>query len=312
LEILSSFQMRVAISLQLSPEDIQQLLAWYKARDTLLGRNNLLQDVKKALELAAVCKHPDAVWLTKLFAGRDVVTSVQARQVFLDCDDPRALSLASQVHGCDFVLLRRSAELGFAFAQARTAVVSEGEDFFVWAEKSAAQGEREGFFSLGHAWKKGKGRPKNLEKAKECFFIAAELGCVFSANNLGLLMSATDPRRFLWLGRAAEGGWTSDFFAEMQKQFNLARRRPKVIFSIGRALKGQLNEEKRKVFGCGDATLFGNATRAFDFYYFQLFSYRRAVDCWTVVGLKNGVVKDIRKMIAKMIWEARHEAEYEE
>jgi hypothetical protein len=29
------------------------------------------------------------------------------------------------------------------------------------------------------------------------------------------------------------------------------------------------------------------------------------------VGLRNGVVKDIRKMIGKMIWDARQEAEFE-
>jgi hypothetical protein len=37
----------------------------------------------------------------------------------------------------------------------------------------------------------------------------------------------------------------------------------------------------------------------------RLQSYRKAVDSWTIVGLRNGVVKDIRKMIGKMIWGAR-------
>jgi hypothetical protein len=50
------------------------------------------QDVKKALELAAVCNHPDAVWLTNLFAGRDVNTEEEARDVFRGCEnDPRAI-----------------------------------------------------------------------------------------------------------------------------------------------------------------------------------------------------------------------------
>jgi hypothetical protein len=39
-------------------------------------------------------------------------------------------------------------------------------------------------------------------------------------------------------------------------------------------------------------------------------SYRKVVDSWTFVGLRNRVVKDIRKMIGKMIWDAREEAEY--
>jgi hypothetical protein len=30
---------------------------------------------------------------------------------------------------------------------------------------------------------------------------------------------------------------------------------------------------------------------------------RRAIDCWSIVGRRRGVVKDIRVMIAKMAWE---------
>jgi hypothetical protein len=39
-------------------------------------------------------------------------------------------------------------------------------------------------------------------------------------------------------------------------------------------------------------------------------SYRKAVDSWTIVGLRNSVVKDIRKMIGKMMLDAREEAVY--
>jgi hypothetical protein len=38
--------------------------------------------------------------------------------------------------------------------------------------------------------------------------------------------------------------------------------------------------------------------------------YTKAVDSWTIIGLRNGVVKDIRKMIGKMIWDAREQAAY--
>jgi hypothetical protein len=48
------------------------------------------------------------------------------------------------------------------------------------------------------------------------------------------------------------------------------------------------------------------------FYEFQLQSYRQAVDSWIIIGLRNNVVKDIRKMIGKMIWDAREEAAYSE
>jgi hypothetical protein len=65
---------------QFSPEDLQLLLDWYKVRDTLL---DIIIAAKKALELAAVCEHPHAVWLTKLFVERNVNTWDGARKVFL-------------------------------------------------------------------------------------------------------------------------------------------------------------------------------------------------------------------------------------
>jgi hypothetical protein len=54
----------------------------------------------------------------------------------------------------------------------------------------------------------------------------------------------------------------------------------------------------------------GPANRALYFYEFQLMSYRNAVDSWTIVGLRNRFVKEIRKMIGKMIWDAREEGAY--
>jgi hypothetical protein len=110
-----------SVLLHRSPEDIQQLLAWYKIRDALLGENSASQDVKKVLELACVCDHPNAVWLTKLFAGRDVASRAEAREVFLVCEnDPRALCFAGLLVG-DFDEIRRAAHLGDACAQASMA-----------------------------------------------------------------------------------------------------------------------------------------------------------------------------------------------
>jgi hypothetical protein len=118
----------VLLHRQRSREDLQQLLAWYK--------------IHEAVELVSVCEHPNAVWLTKLFDGRDIDSCEEARQVFLGCgNDPRALSFAGCLGGrVDEVC--RAAELGDAFAQACTAWQTFDEERFRWAEQSAAQGER--------------------------------------------------------------------------------------------------------------------------------------------------------------------------
>jgi hypothetical protein len=71
--------------------------------------------------------------------------------------------------------LRRSAELGDAYAQGRVARSSTKERF-QWTEKSVAQGERDGFFLLGCCHRDGVVCERNVERAKENFLIAAELG----------------------------------------------------------------------------------------------------------------------------------------
>jgi hypothetical protein len=85
-----------------------------------------------------------------------------------------------------------------------------------------------------------------------------------------------------------------------------------VVFVIGRALKGHIDNDERTIFGNSNNfdTYIGSANQALHFYEFQLQSYRKAVDSWTIVGLRNRVVKDIRKMIGKIIWDGREEAAY--
>jgi hypothetical protein len=79
-------------------------------------------------------------------------------------------------------------------------------------------------------------------------------------------------------------------------------------------LKGQIDNEKRTIFEAGyvSETFISLANQALRFYEFQLQSYQKAVDSWTIVGRRNGVVKDIRKLIGMMIWDAREGAAYSE
>jgi hypothetical protein len=308
----------VLLHRQRSPEDRQLLRAWYKIRDMLLGQNCVDQDISKALKLASVCSHPLAVWLTKLFDGHDAASLEEARQVFLGCENRDARSrFFGALLGGTFDDILRAAELGDAFAQARVAGRTYGEERFRWAEKSAARGERDGFYYLGDCDRHGIGCKKDVEKAKGSFLVAAEVGHVRTMVCLGVLLDKDDPQRFVWLGRAASNGVPDSFLNEMSDQvcnFDNGSGHANVVFVIGRALKGHINNEERTIFGNGEnfVTYIGPANRALHFYNFQLRSYRKAVDSWTSIGLKYRVVKDIRKMIGTMIWDAREEAAYTE
>jgi hypothetical protein len=303
---------------QLSVEKLQQLLTWYKIRDMLFGHNHVKQDIKKALELAASCEYPDAVWLTKLFAGRDVNTIEQAGQVFLGFgfeNDPSALCFAAVLGGTDEEV-RRCADDGHATAQSMMAWRTHGYVRFLWAHKSAAQDERNGYFWLACCYRDGSGCEKDVHLAKENYMIAGQLGRIDAMLEIGHLLERTAPQRFFWFGSAAASGSAVTFLNEMfvaMSNFNAGSGPPDVVFAIGRALKGNIDKEKKTIFGSiyDFASLVVPANQAVQFYMFQLQSYRKAVDTWTIIALRNRVVKDIRKLIGKIIWDFRENAEFQ-
>jgi hypothetical protein len=97
---------------------------WLEIRDFLFSDNEVRQDITRALELVAACEHKEAQWLTRVFAGMTVSTRREARDVFLALgkNDARGLCFASLLDEMDeenVAILRRSAELGCALAQAK-------------------------------------------------------------------------------------------------------------------------------------------------------------------------------------------------
>jgi TPR repeat protein len=297
------------------------LLEWYKIRDAFFGENFVDRNIPLSLELAAPCQHPDARWLTEACAGKDVRTVEDAKRVFsaLGQNDARALCFAwlcSDDEGQrDLATLRRSAELGFAFAQAWMAEKTEGNEKFKFAQLAAAQGERDGHAWLGWCLRDDEGCERDLDKAKGNFLRASELGLVWAMIWLGDLLDESDPQRWRWLGRAAALGDRSSFlscFAGQVEPFNSGSGSAVVMFAIGQALQGHVDEEARTIFSSDynfDSRI-GPAKQAIAFYEAQIKATQDAMRAWTQVGIKLKVVKDVRKLIAKLIWDSREEALY--
>ena len=299
-----------------------ELFKWLDVRDIFLGLNRKGQNVTAALALARDCKHPDAEWLTSVFEGKDVLTEEGAREVFLAFEnDARALCFAWSLtddREDDLTLLRRSSEMGnaFAFATLSGEVWSENEEeAFRLAEFAAIQRERDGFFELGFSFHEGIGCEKDVNFATENYLVAAELGHISASEWYGYLLDESDPVRWLWLGRAALRGLPNTFlvcFSEPVELFFSGSGNASVVFLIGRTLKGNIDIEKKKVFG--DNHEFNSridlANQAVSFYSSQIKSARLAVDTWTLVSTRLHVIKDMRIYIGKMIWEARFEANY--
>lgn len=302
-----------------TPQQLALEIEWLGIRDMFFGLNQEFQYIPGAIDLAAACEHPEARWLTTALAGKGVETRKQARVVFLGMgENDRALCFvhAGMEHD-DLPRMRRSADLGYALAQGLMAWQTKGEDRFNYAKAAALQGERLGFFWLGKCFNDGEGCEKNLSKAKENFVIAAELGEKDAMHDLFSLLESSDSLRWRWKGRAARLRDSISFMRlayeevldcvdpidTMSSCWNAA-----TIFEIGRAFCGHIDIEKETIFGetwrfdC----LIIPANVAVEFYKEQLVACRRAVDEWSLFGIRSGVVKDIRVFIGKMIWDARH------
>jgi hypothetical protein len=305
--------MSVSIHSLFTPVDLALELEWLKARDTLLRNNFVKQDVKRALELAAASEHPQCQWLTSLFAGMTVSTVKEACDVFFaeEKKSPASLCFAAMLSDpLDFALLRQSADLGYPFAQAEMVRWTRGEEKFRWAKSAASQRERNGFCWLADCYEYGDGCEKDLEKAGDCRLIAAELGDVYSMNVLGRLLDESDPQRWVWWHRAAVLRGPDSFlnnFRGVVEKFNAGSGNGVVVFQIGKALNGHFNVEKRTIFGMSNDfdNRIGPANSAASFYKSQVVACRRAVDAWSHVGIQCGVVKDVRVLIGKLVWETR-------
>ena len=291
------------------------LLEWYNIRDTFFGDNFVSQNIPLALHLAASRQHPDACWLTTVCIGKDLKTFEDAKRVFvaLGQNDARALCLLwclfdedEQEHS---TLLRRAADLGFAFAQAEMAKKTNGKERFRIAGLAAAQGERDGFYVLGNCFRVGNGCDQDLEKAKQNLLLASNQSSVWAMIELGRLLDESDPQRWQWWGCAAARGASFHFLGDFVKQverLNSGSGCAAVVFAIGQALRGHVNEEAGTIFArmVDFNSFFGPAKQAIAFYEAQIKACRKAVDFWTLAGIRLKVVKDIRKVIAKLIWDA--------
>jgi hypothetical protein len=127
---------------------------------------------------------------------------------------------------------------------------------------------------------------------------------------VGQLLGESDPICWFWWGQVAKRGFTSSFvanFAKQVRQFESGSKNAVNVFQIGKSLHGNVDVENRTFFGIDNDFdyLIGAANYAISFYKLQLSACRSAIDAWSHVGIRCGVVKDIRVLIGKLVWETR-------
>jgi hypothetical protein len=266
-------------------------------------------------EMTALCQHLDVRWITEACAGKDVRRTMKDVKCFSAASRRNRSSVFFEwMHG-DLTSLRRSAELGFSCAQAWMAGQTRGEEKFKFSQMAAGQGERNGYYWLVRCFRDGEGYQKGLNRAKDNFLRASEQGDVWAMSNVGALLDEFDPERWRSWGLAAARGNCWPVFRDVVEQvdlFNHGHGSAAVMFAIGQALQGHVNEPAMKIFNESYEfdSLIRPAKQAVAFYEAQVKATKDAMRAWTLVGIKLKVVKDVRKLIAKLIWEAKGEALY--
>jgi hypothetical protein len=125
------------------------------------------------------------------------------------------------------------------------------------------------------------------------------------------LLKKSDPERCIWLAKVCSRGGNLLFFTDLidqMRNFNAGNGQASVVFAMGRILRKQIEVDKQMIFGKLEGTyLLGPAMDAIQFHEAVCRAARRAVEAWSIIAARVRIVKDVRLLIAKLIWNAREE-----
>ncbi len=287
----------------------REAIKWFYARRVFF----IVKNLPLGLELARESEHPDARYFASLFPGAAPQTNAGAVEVFVaQRDEPRALCWASVCLAldpdirCHEELLRRSAQGGDAWGQV---ILSRYDDNapVELLENALAQGEPEALHLQACRLFAQIERNAAHEAAAAKFFReGAELGNVDCQYEYGMLCSSRDSlAQFEWLRRAAMQNHFDSichFVMEAVRFVALydGGGSGRIVYEIGAASAGSNNtwpgmDEKQRAAN----------ERAVSLYKLWNEEAKRAVLCWLWLAREKNVVKDIRRLIADLIWEER-------
>ncbi len=252
---------------------------WYDARDTFLGMNYKVRCMAKGVEMARQCQEDDAKWLCSVFPEEPPHDTQSAYHAILASEDtPRAKCYAALlVHNRD--LLLDAAKLGYPLAIVES---------HYGVSATIPSLERNMYALRGHQL-----RHQNAVEAAKHYIVAAELGHVISQHYLALCYTEACQKRYYWLAEAMDGGRseaTMDFSCFMRDAYRTDCK--PTMFLIGE----QLTYRKHCMTGSILAIILRN--------HYLSVSQRatRAINTWLMVAKWLGVVRDIRNVVAKMLW----------
>ncbi len=284
----------------------RERIKWFHARTVFFGEHGVGR-ADEGLALARECDHEDARFLLSLFPDDAPKTSEEVVARFLEKnEDARCLCWAAMAGNRNTTsLLAKSAQLGYAWAQANWLWRAPGS--LELLEKAVAQGECKAFFSLGLRLWFGDDAVQDQVRGGALLREAAALGHAEAQYQMAMTCCKRDTlERVQWLRRAAIQGHHYAYNSLLCEApaANLGRGglAGRIAFEIGAALAtvekgGQKSSQK-----ANQAKEVVQLILLFDQSCNQA---RRAVIWWMCYARKEGVAKDIRVLIADLIWDER-------
>ncbi len=291
----------------------REAIKWFHARSIFFGRSSK-DAVSEGFSLIRQCDHQDARFVLSLFPGDGPGSESQAQAVFLaQKDEPRCLCWAASAgaEGTHW-LWKRSAELGYAWGQAIYGGRCEDRNEVVaWLEKAVAQGEVSAMNALAEQLVQGASWDPDVEcnyrsNARELWRQGALLGDAVCQMCVANIYETTSVEHAVWARRSAiQGLWMGmEGVCRMAKDaiklYNSGEVEGRRVFEIGAALEWSdkwFDACRRNwVVACRESITLFKQWRG---------EAEVAVLCWIWLARQLGVAKDIRLLIASLIWDEK-------
>jgi hypothetical protein len=183
----------------------------------------------------------------------------------------------------------------------------EGDEKRQLLERACDQSDRYALFQLGRVMRN---MTRGVERAIELFRRAAELNHREAQLEYGeLAFTDRDWERFHWWAKAAEGGAdVAPLCCGVVRMLDDFKRGDcgRVLCTVAPVIRKNLAAWKtgyalRELMFDGVLRI-EHLERVLVLHTALLGRARRAIDCWVMAGRRCGVVKDMRVVIAKMLW----------
>lgn len=289
---------------------------WFKARDFFLGENGEYPDLEEASLHAAKSSHPDAVWFLH-FYRQGLSLDEYCRQnpndelgafYFALSDDFDEQHTMTEV--CDLVRMVAMYEHPYACSIMNEWWNLDDGQAMSYALTAVNGGERDGYLALANCYDEENARDDRFQLLE----IAARMGNLNAMFKFGTLIEMGAPDKFDWM---FNGLMEQLQPASMADAFSDEIRDAVVIYMEG------MNYEimKKTIYRIGKLAtrfryawlftdpLFARCAKHLEFAKAQFVErnkeVRACIDMWCLVAKRLGVMKDIRRLVAQIVWAER-------